>query len=390
MIAPHIAAWALNKRNSDAGAGAGDHAHDVVATHITNINDTKRKHKRPRSKPSNGGDDDNGDDTRERVLETKGGGGYQPPPQPSPKEQAEARDWEAKQDFEREQRRQEAIDAKDAIKKEAADTAWMSGKNAAYQGALTGGTSKLQGLGLSSGDDYGVYDQFTNRINTANQSLAPGADYSGAFSPTILDELLGSARTGQRNKYNTAFSSQISPYFGEDQFGSTSDDAILSSILDQQYGDAMTDLEASRARGSTNQATYDRALRDLDRSKATANTDLQNIGRGVLEDIQGDIGTRRQAALDQAANWDFGTSYDPTAEANRIRSYAGERKGGLEGELRGAVGGKEFFDINSILGKAAAKVGNQSTGTGTSALYDTFENEATRKDETTRANEGTF
>jgi hypothetical protein len=384
MIAPHIAAWALN-----TSARVNNHAHVVVATHIHNINDTKRQRKHT---PSIGDAGDDVGDNNARVLETKGGGGYQPPPQPSPKEQAEARDWEAKQDFEREQRRQEAIDAKDAIKKEAADTAWMSGKNAAYQGALTGGTSKLTGLGLAPGDDYGVYDQFTNRINTANQSLTPGADYSGAFSPTILDELLGSARTGQRNKYNTQFSSQISPYFGEDQFGSTSDDAILSSILDQQYGDAMTDLEASRARGSTNQATYDRALRDLDRSKATANTDLQNTGRGVLESIRGDIGTRRQAALDQAANWDFGTAYDPSAEAERIRKYAGERRSGLEGELRGAVGGKEFFDINSILGKAAAKVGNQSTGTGTgtSALYDTFENEATRKDETTRANEGTF
>ena len=139
------------------------------------------------------------------------------------------------------------------------------------------------------------------------------------------------------------------------------------------------------------EATYNRALRDLDRSKATANTDLQNIGRGVLEDITGDIGTRRQGALDSAANWDFGTTYDPTGEANRIRSYADERKAGLEGELRGAVGGREFFDVNSLLGKAAAKVGNQSTGTtGTSALYDTFENEATRANENVRANEGTF
>jgi hypothetical protein len=354
----------------------------VVATHITNINDDKRKkHRRP-----------SGDDAFDVVvLETKGGGGYQPPPQPTAKEQAEARDWEAQQEETRQEHRQEISDEKEARAKEAADTAWMSGKNAAYQGALTGGTSRLRGLGLESGDDFGVYDQFTNRINTANQSLATGADYSGAFSPSILDELLGSAKTGQRNKYSTAFGSQITPYFAEEQFGGTSDDAILGSILDTQYGDAMADLQASRARGSTNEATYNRALRDLERGKATANTDLQNIGRGVRESISGDIGTRRQAALDAAANWDFGTSYDPTGEANRIRKYAEERKGGLEGELRGAVGGKEFFDINSLLGKAAAKVGNQSTGTtGTSALYDTFENEATRRDENTQANEGIF
>jgi len=373
MIAPHIAQWALNKRNTS------DHAHVVVATHISSVN--SKKVKKPRVD----------DDDTTPVLETKGGGGYQPPPQPSAQEQAQARDWEAQQEFAREERREEKQDDRDRIAKEASDAAWLSGKNAAYSGAKSGAASRLNAMGLGAGDQYGVWDQVNNRFDTANQGLQTGADYSGAFNSSVIDEILGSARTGQRNKYGSAFSSAISPYFAEEQFGSTSDDAILASILDQQYADAMTDLQASRARGSTNEATYNRALRDLDRSKATANTDLQNIGRGVLEDITGDIGTRRQTALDQAANWDFGTTYDPTGEANRIRSYADERRGGLEGELRGAVGGREFFDVNSLLGKAAAKVGNQSTGTaGTSALYDTFENEATRANENVRANEGTF
>jgi hypothetical protein len=78
-------------------------------------------------------------------------------------------------------------------------------------------------------------------------------------------------------------------------------------------------------------------------------------------------------------------------EANRIKSYGSDRQAGLEGELRGAVGGKEFFDVNSLLGKANARVGNQTTGTsGTNALFDTFANEATRNNENVRANEGTF
>jgi len=114
----------------------------------------------------------------------------------------------------------------------------------------------------------------------------------------------------------------------------------------------------------------------------------------VLEDITGDINTRRQGALDQAAAWDFGGSYDPSREAGRIRDYATERRSGLEGDIRGAVGGREFFDVNSLLGKAASRVGNASTPgtgtTGTTSLYDTFENEAKRNSENTRANEGIF
>lgn len=369
MLAPHIAAWALNKRNTSAA----DHNADVVVG-IDNTPKVKKQRKR-------------------RVLQTKGGGGYVPPPQPTAQEQAEAREWEAAKEFERETRREETQAQKDKTAKEASDAAWLSSKNAAYQGAKSGAANRLNAMGLSSGDQYGVWDQVQNRYDTANNALQTGADYSGAFNQSIVDEILGTARTGQRNKYSTAFNTNLSPYYAEDEFGDTADDAILNSILTQQYDDAMADLTASRERGATNEAVYNRALRDLGTARATANTDLQNLGRGVRENIIGDVGSRRKAALDLAANWDFGSSYDPTAEADRIRSYAGGRKTGLEGELRGAVGGKEYFDVNSLLGRANAKVGNQSTGTtgtGASALYDTFENEAKRNTENIKASEGTF
>ena len=372
MIPAHIASWALNKRKSNEEPRVA-----VVATQLTTVTTKKRKKK-----------------AETPALETKGGGGYVPPPQPSPQEQAQAREWEAAQEFEREQRRADREKAIRDEEKRVADAAWTSGKNAAYTGALSSGTNRLRSMGIESGDPYGVYSQFTDRINTANSGLQTGADYSGAFNTTILDEILGSARTGQRNKYAQQFGSQINPYYAEDTFSGTSDDAILNSILDQQYNDAMSDLTAARDRGQASNVVYDRALRDLQTGRATANTDLQGIGRGVLEDITGDINTRRQGALDQAAAWDFGGSYDPGREAGRIRDYASERQQGLEGDIRGAVGGREFFDVNSLLGKAASRVGNASTPgtgtTGTTSLYDTFENEAKRNSENTRSNEGIF
>ena len=100
MIAPHIASWALAKRNSNEG---------VAATAVTSIQRITRSHA----------------SSKQRVLETKGGGGYVPPPQPSARELAEARDWEAQKEFKREQTRQDAIDRENALKKEAADAAWM-------------------------------------------------------------------------------------------------------------------------------------------------------------------------------------------------------------------------------------------------------------------------
>ena len=367
MIAPHIAQWALSKRNNNEG---------VTATAVTSITTPKKQRVK-----------------KERVLETKGGGGYMPPPQPSPQELAQARNWEAQQDFEREQRRQTAIDAQKAQEKEASDAAWLGSKNAAYGGAISGAKNRLGALGIQSGDQYGLWGDIMGKYDTANAALQQGGDYSMAFSPNVAEEAIGSARTGQRNKYSTAFGQQINPYYAEDQFGSSRDDAILQSILDTQYGDALADLQASRDRGQATSAVYDRAMRELDTGKATANTELQGIGRGVLEDIVGDINTRRQGSLDSAAAWDFGSTYDPTQEAGRIRSYADERGAQLEGDIRGAVGGKEFFDVNSLLGKAKARIGSPTSpgsDTGSTALLDTFANEATRNNQNVKANEGIF
>lgn len=369
MIAPHIAKWALDRQRKSSSDEL--RAGDIAVPSSASIKKRKKY---------------------ERVLETKGGGGYIPPPQPSPQEQAAARDWEAQQEFEREQRRQEAIDAQKAQEKAAADAAWQSGKGAAYNAARSSGINRLNSLGIGAGDPYGVYSQWSGALDQANQGLTVGADYSSAFSPTMLDEVLGSARTTQRNKYTNQYNTLLPDYYAEDRFGATSDDAILSSILDQQYNDALADLQAARGRGQATQSVYDRALRDLGTGKSTANTDLQNIGRGVRQSDIENVNKRRTSSLGNIANWDFGTTYDPTAETGRVRSYADELGSTLEGDIRGAVGSREFFDINSLLGKAQARIGNQTTPTttGTAALQDTFANEATRNAANAKANEGIF
>ena len=368
MIAPHIAAWALqrDKQPSELRVDAGN-AIDIP-------NDTRKKPKK-----------------YERVLETKGGGGYIPPPQPSPMEQAQARDWEAAQEAARQEHADQIRRQQEADAKAAADAAWQSGRSTAYNAALSSGTNRLRGMGIDANDPYGVYSEFTGRLNQANAGLTTGADYSSAFAPTILDEILGSARTGQRNKYRSSFNTALSPYYAEDTFSSTRDDPILASILNQQYTDALADLDAARGRGQATQTVYDRALRDLGTSRSTANADLQSLGGNVLSGIVGDINTRRQGALDRAAEWDFGTTYDPAQEASRIQRYATERGEGLEGAIRGAVGDKQYFDVNSILGNARARVGTQTTPTttGAAALTDTFQDQAQR-DASTRANEGIF
>lgn len=367
MIAPHVAKWALDRQQRNI---EGDTAH--VAASSSSIKQ-KRKPK------------------RERVLQTKGGGQYVPPP-PSPMEQAMAREWESKQEFDREQRRQEAANALAAAEKAERDAQWNRGKSAAYNTALSYGKQRGAEL-FGDTDPYGVMSKFNTLINTAGSGLQPGDEYATVYSPNIFDEVLSSSLTGVRNKNKSAFNAALDPYYAEDMFGATADDAILASILGGQYDTALSDLGAARDRGQLSNIAYDRALKDLGTAKTTANSELQTIGGGVLADIVGDFNTRRTSALDEIGNWNFGDApYDVGRSTGRVKDYATNRQQGLEGEILTAVGGKEFFDIPSLIGKSTARAGNQTTPstTGAGALYDTFANEATKKADAVRQNEGIF
>jgi len=385
MIPPHIARWKLDKmRASEEQPQPAAQLELPLPVIFPDERDVeRRKH--------DGNHDGDGRDTNKPALEFGSGGSQPAPPQrPDPMEEAKAQDWAAQQQFTRtEATRKEELDAK-AAEKAAADAAWATGRTSAYNRAQAYGNERLAALGLDANDQYGLGQAYRSRLESANAGLQQGGDYAAAYAPSTFDDVMGGARTAQRNKYASAFNKAVDPYYGETLFGSTADDAILASILGDQYNEALSGINAARDRGQINQAAYDQAISGLGKAKTTANDEMQTIGGGVLSGLQADIGKRRQSALDSAAEWDFGSTYDPTAEAGRIQSYGAEQTAGLGGKIRSAIGDREFFDVPGLIGKASAKAGNATTtkagGTldeGTDALAGTFKNQATKEQEGT-------
>ena len=384
MVPAHVAKWKLNKMHaSDEQPQPSAQLELPLPVIFPDERDVERR-------KEGGNRDEDGRDTNRSPLAFGGGNTPSAPPPPDPMAEARAQDWANQQSFERQEVVRKADADKAAAEKAAKDAAWATGRSSAFNRAQQYGNERLSQLGLDANDPYGLGSAYRSRIESANTGLQEGGDYAAAFSPSNFDEVMGGARTAQRNKYASSFNKAIDPYYGESLFGSTADDAILSSILGGQYDEALGDINAARDRGQVNQAAYDRAIQDLGKAKTTANDELQTIGSGVLTGLQGDIGKRRQSALDAAAEWDFGGSYDPTAEAGRIQSYGQEQLGGLGGKLRSAIGDRSFFDVPGLIGKATAKAGSATTpkagGTlddsGT-ALADTFKNQATKEQEGT-------
>jgi len=382
-VPPHVARWKLDKMRGEEETKQLE----LELPRPTIFPDERDVERRK----EHGNHDGDGRDTNRTQLEFGSGGGTPAPPQqPDPMAEARAQDWANQQSFERQEViRKEEANAK-AAEKAAKDAAWATGRSSAYNRAQSYGNERLNALGLEANDPYGLGTAYRSRLESANAGLQEGGDYASAFSPNNFDEVMGGARTAQRNKYSSSFNKAVDPYYGETIFGSTADDAILASILGDQYNEALSDITASRDRGQVNQSVYDRAIADLGKAKTTANDELQSIGGGVLSGLQADIGKRRQSALDAAAEWDFGGSYDPTQEADRIQKYGQEQLSGLGGKLRSAIGERSFFDVPGLIGKASAKAGSATTpkagGTlddGTSALSNTFQNAAQKEQEGT-------
>jgi hypothetical protein len=340
VIAAHIAAWALNKSTNSAQT-----AHAAVGASTS----APKKRK-----------------TKKRVLDA-GGGKQQPmPAQPTPLEQAQAREWEAAQQAARDAARQAQEDARAQEAEAKRLDAWRASRGAAVQGVKDYGTRKLQSYGLDQGDPYGIWESFTGQLDSRNGQVQEGQDFAGLINESLFDEALSGARNKQRTTYSRDLMNDISDNYLDDTFANTIDDPILDAILGEQFGEANSYLTSARDRGQLNNIGFERALSNLEKEKQKARGELETLGRGVLTTNRNSVASKRDAVGSRINNFDFGDTIDLNSEKNRIRSTATDLIGSLDTDIRRSIGDRDFFDPNSLVAKSAAFTGtsnyNQNSG----------------------------
>lgn len=338
MIPAYVANWALSKsKRSEEVAHASAGAVSVAPK--------KRKRK-------------------ERVLQSKGGSGALTQ-QRSPREEAEARDWEAQQQANRDKADREEREAKEA--QEAADelAKWQGRRTNAYAAAENYGRQKLSSYGLDTNDQYGIWQAFVNQLTQNNNSLADNQDFSSALSNSVFDNILSDTRSSTRNKYARDFENELGSDYLDTTFANTIDDSILDAILGDQYTGAQTSLKNAMDRGQMSQSAYDRAISSLGTKKTAARGELETTGRGAISGLRSEVSTAYDNSKSKANNFDFGDTYDYKSEAQKIRDKSTDALSRLDSAVRQAVGDKQFFDANSII-QGAVAAGGASNYTGAS------------------------
>jgi hypothetical protein len=286
-----------------------------------------------------------------------GGGGGQAAPDPQAQADADIRAMQAQ--YEQDERQRLTM-AGEAATKDTADRAqWDTDLNASRNRTRNSMDALFEQQGLDAGD----YD---SRINAALDTQQAGMAYGGnsKFGTDTGNNILGDIRNSQIKEYQRGINDYAQEGFENKAFGGTSDDSIIDSIIGEQFGTASDSILRAQSRGTLNDEGFRYAMDNLNTQKAAANSRLQNTGGGILEGYRGQLGDLAGNARTAAGNYDFGDTFDNENWKTQLSDRQTDLSGRLDGDIRNAIGGEQFFDTASLIQKGGVGQGAQNTGLG--------------------------
>lgn len=308
-----------------------------------------------------------GNYTGTRTQENTMGGSPKPPKMPkqaTAMETAQAQDWAAQQEFNRNQQL--------AKEKAAADEAAKQGRIATTQGDVARifgqgqeyGTSQLGSLGYN--DDYGILSRYNQSLNNARTRVPSESTDVGSFFnyADMWNSAMNEATNAQRGKLDTQYRGMIKPGWQQNYFADTEDDPILDAILAQQKGDVTNTLKANMSRGQMSEGAYNYALNRLGQQAQGARSTLEDIGGGVLGRYRDDLGNIANQFGDQITNYKLGQQVNTGDLGGQLTARQGALRGRLPGDIYKAVGNTELFDTDALIARAGAAAGPANTPLG--------------------------
>lgn len=296
-----------------------------------------------------------------------GGGGSIPGP-PDPFEEAQAQIL-----IEQERARLQEQQRLAELERQAQEQQRLRGEftqnlDSAYAAALLRGQGLIEDRGLAFED---FEDPFRRELDAVRQSV-PFLDPNPGtfFAPDIADTVLDRIRDQQRRDFTGALSEFAAPGFAQNLFPSQADDAILDAIFTEQYTPAADQLLRAFQRGNLTEQGYNAALAQLDTQGTAARSRLQDIGGGVLATNRQALRDIAEGGFGQAGAFELGGTFDPTTIQDRITAEQADLTERLEGDIRGALGGEQLFNIEDLISRGGIAQGAQNPGAGTPAVAD--------------------
>lgn len=261
----------------------------------------------------------------------------------------------------------------------------------AYQAALQNARQQISGRGLDPTQGRG--QEVMGLINSQFDQTRAGApeiveDATSLFSPTAFDDAYGQVRTQRNNELTRGLDEFAGRGFEYNTFGNTAADDLISEIIGLQYGDARDTLDRSLARGQINEAGYNYADPMLSRQRSGGMSRAQDMAGGVLQGYRDQLGNMATGFRDNIQSAGLADDINLDTKRQRLGDLTGNLQGRMEGDIYNAIGDYQFFDTNSILGRAGSRSGmmnNNTVGSPTASNTNTPNLMASFEDDTKRS-----
>lgn len=268
-----------------------------------------------------------------------GGGGYSAPADNSV-ELERMRQAEA----ERNRIREEERAAQTKAEQEAAfgtnlSNAETSARNRAQRTLQQRGLNPQEYMDLIEG---AIADQ---RVMVPQRDPNPSQYYTDDF----INNVLMNEQAGRRSKYIRDVDTVYSPGFENNLIQDTVDDPYIMDVLNKQRTAAQQQIDRAKARGNLDDTGYQGALTRLDELFKAGTATGQKLGGSVLQGYKERLRGIGDTARADAGRYELGGTFDSNVYHSQRDNAFKDITANLEGDLRGALSGTNFFDIGDII-----------------------------------------
>ena len=183
------------------------------------------------------------------------------------------------------------------------------------------------------------------RIMVPQRDPSPAAYYTDDF----INNVLMNEQAGKRSQYIRDVNKVYSPGFENNLISDTVDDPYIADVLNKQRTAAMQQIDRAKARGNLDDTGYAGALSRLDELFKTGTATGQKLGGSVLQGYKEKLRSIGDTARADAGRYELGGSFDPNVYHTQRDNTFKDITTNLEGDLRGALSGTNFFDIGDII-----------------------------------------
>lgn len=278
--------------------------------------------------------------------------------------------------------------------------------NALLGQARNAGTNYFSARGITPDRAGQFYEPLNNRFSQSLESFygAPTKDnftdykspFEGSNYRTEAERLAANALDTENSAARQFFGRQIendfAPFNPDSALPYTADDNIINSILGEQRQTADDFLTRALNRGQLNQTGFQSGVQSLNTQQTAGNARLQDLGKGVIDQGRGQLGTIKSNALSEAGGFSIGNPFDPSSFTNNAQNSLNDFNSGLEGNIRAALGGSSVFDPASSVSFGGNAQGVSNTGVENSSLFSAIQGQRNRQIQQQRGlgNQGVF